>query len=265
MNDSLHLITWATVLRGLSILAGGIAVAFLLAFGWRAIMRWRGRGETSRKLLSQLIFWVITAFAFAGAITLVFPSINPVDILGGVGVISIAAGIAFQTVLGNMFAGIVILSRDQYRVNDQVKVGDNSGEIIAIRLSSTVIRTFDGQKVIIPNTIMHSTQVVVQTGYERIRTRIGVELDANTDLERAVSVAEQAMKDLDLVMNEPSPRAMLSAIGTGTVTMDLMFWSGSRKLESREATDVIIRQVIAALKESDIQLATSSPTINVYT
>lgn len=45
------------------------------------------------------------------SITVVFPSVEPVNLLGGIGVVSIAAGIAFQTVLGNMFAGLMLLSR----------------------------------------------------------------------------------------------------------------------------------------------------------
>ncbi|OKL47058.1 small-conductance mechanosensitive ion channel [Boudabousia liubingyangii] len=250
-------ITGAAALRGLTVLFVGVAFAYVFSVLMRQWMRWRGRGASSRRILSTVTFWVISALVFAAAITVVFPSINPVDILGGLGVISVAAGIAFQTVLGNMFAGIVILSRDSFRVGDQVKVGENAGTITEIHLSSTAIRTFDGQLVIVPNTIMHSSQVVVQTGFERVRTVVPVELSSQADFDRAQLIAEEVMADLDFVMNEPAPRAMFSGVGVESVTMELLFWSGSKKLESREATDIIIRTVVKALQSAGIELATT--------
>lgn len=141
---------------GLITLLIGLAIAAVATAITRLYLRARGRVHSSRRVLGRLVFWIIAVLAFSAAMTVVFPSINPVDILGGIGVVSIAAGIAFQTVLGNMFAGIMILARDQFRVGDQVQVGDNAGTITYIYLSSTSIRRFDGQLVVIPNTLMHS-------------------------------------------------------------------------------------------------------------
>ncbi len=78
---------------------------------------------------------------------MIFPSVKPVNALGGIGMLSIAAGIAFQTMLGNMFAGIVILARDIFRVGDQIAVQDVAGTVGEINLTSTVVRTFDGRLV----------------------------------------------------------------------------------------------------------------------
>ncbi|AOZ73062.1 small-conductance mechanosensitive ion channel [Boudabousia tangfeifanii] len=256
-NPGLAALTMAGALRGLTVFVIGLLLAFAVAFLVRQFMRWRGRGSSSRRILSRVLFWVLALLSLMAALTVVFPSINPVDVLGGLGVISVAAGIAFQTVLGNMFAGMVILSRDRFRVGDQVIVGENAGTITQIHLSSTIIRTFDGQLVIIPNTIMHSTQVVVQTGFERIRTCVRVALSTSADFDQAQAVAEKTMRNLDLVMNEPAPRAMFSEVGTESVTMELLFWSGSTKLESREATDTIIRTVVSALQAEGVPLATS--------
>lgn len=250
-------VTLLALERGTGVLVLGVLIALVvsaLAFG---LMRLRGRGRSSRRILSRLLFWVLSLLSLAAALTIVFPSINPVDVLGGLGVISVAAGIAFQTVLGNLFAGIVILARDRFRVGDQVKVGDTGGSITEIHLSSTTIRTFDGQMVLVPNTIMHSSMVTIQTGYERIRTTVEVDLSSDADLARAKQIAEDTMNAQDVVLTDPKPRALYTEIGTESVKIALQFWSGSTKLEMNEATDTIIQTVMAAFKREGIPLATT--------
>lgn len=149
-------VTWQGVSIGLSVLLGGMLVSLLVRTAVRTVMRWRGRGESAIEVFSRLAGWLVVLLALLTALTIVFPSVRPVDILGGVGVVSIAAGIAFQTVLGNMFAGIVLLARDRYRLGDQIGVGEHRGTIVAMGLTSTSLRTFDGRLVLIPNSVLHS-------------------------------------------------------------------------------------------------------------
>src|SRR5690554_7978042 len=108
-------ITWQAVLFGLGVLAAGVVLGYLARFVVARALSWRGRSDSSSRVFSGLTQVVIVILFTAGAITVVFPSVKPVDVLGGITIISLAAGIAFQTVLGNMFAGIVILARDRFR------------------------------------------------------------------------------------------------------------------------------------------------------
>lgn len=142
----------------------------------------------------------------AAALTLVFSSVKPVNALGGIGVLSIAAGIAFQTVLGNMFASIVILARDIFRVGDQIAVEEVAGTVTEISLTSTVVRTFDGRKALIPNSVIHSKVMTVQTGYEQVRTTISLDVDDRSDSGLATAEAEEAMRGVPVVLADPAPR-----------------------------------------------------------
>ena len=150
--DGLELppVTWAGLSIGLAVLLVGALLSLLVRVVVRALMRWRNRGESASAVFSRLAGWLVVLLALLASITIVFPSVRPVDILGGVGVVSIAAGIAFQTVLGNMFAGIVLLARDRYRLGDQIAVAEHRGTIVGMGLTSTSLRTFDGRLVLIP-------------------------------------------------------------------------------------------------------------------
>lgn len=244
--------TAQTALTGLAVLVGGFVLAWLVERIARRVLRWRGRGESSVQVFSSLASWLMIFLAFAAALTVVFPSIRPVNILGGVGVISIAAGIAFQTVLGNMFAGMVLLYRDRLRVGDQVAVQEVRGAIVSMDLSSTTVRTFDGRQVLIPNSVMHSEVITVQTGYEAVRTTVFVDLDETVDLRVAQQLAVEAMDRCGETLPEPAPQALLSEIGSGTIRLELRFWSGARQLETREAQHAVIIAVMDSFAEQNV-------------
>lgn len=246
-------VTTEGVLIGLGLLVVGWLLSRLVRMLTHAFLSWRGRSPSASGMFAALSQWVVLILAFAAAMTVIFPSVKPVNALGGIGVLSIAAGIAFQTVLGNMFAGIVILARDVFRVDDQIAVGDTAGTVTAINLTSTVVRTYDGRLVLIPNSIIHSEIVTVQTGYEQVRNTIAVDIDDAADLDLAVEVAERAMASAPDVLLDPAPQALLQHVGSATVRMDLRFWSGARQMDTRRAQHQVIRAVLDALRETGVK------------
>ena len=247
---------------GVVALAIGIVLACIVRRVAEPLLRWRGRSDSSAAVFARLASWIVLAFGISAAVTITFPSVKPVDIVGGVGVMSIAAGIAFQTVLGNMFAGMVILARDKYRVGDQIAVEGYRGTVSAMRLTSATMRTFDGRLVVIPNSILHSKVVTVQTGYEAVQTTVELDLEDRADLQRACDVAVDAMRALPAVLDDPPPQALLTSIGTATVRVELRFWSGARQLETREAQHLVIRDVLAALDRADIATGSDVQTLD---
>ena len=206
---------------------------------------------------------VIVVLFTAAGITVVFPGVRPVDVLGGITIVSLAAGIAFQTVLGNMFAGIVILARDRFRVGDQLSVLKHAGTVSEMGLSHTALRTFDGRLVLIPNSSLHSEIVTVQTGYEGVRSTVTVDLDDAADLSHARQVALEAMSDIPEVLAGPAPEALLREIETATVRMDLRFWSGARQLETRTAQDVVIQRVLEAFRDHGVKAGDDVVTVKL--
>lgn len=250
------------VALGLAVLVVGILLAQLVRMLVSRTLSWRGRSESSARVFGRLVSWLVTALAVGAAVTVTFPSIRPVNLLGGIGVVSIAAGIAFQTVLGNMFAGIVILTRDRFRVGDQISVGEHRGTVVQMGLTSTSVRTFDGRLVLVPNGTLHSEVVTVQTGFEHVRSSVRVDVADTADLERAARVAVDAMRALPQVLDEPAPEAFLTSVGTATVQLELRFWSGARQLETKEATHAVVMAVLTAFSQHDVEAGSDVLTID---
>ncbi|MGD8200470.1 mechanosensitive ion channel family protein [Ornithinimicrobium sp. W1679] len=255
-------VTLAGVVLGLAVLLVGLLLGQVVRVLVTRTLSWRGRSDSSARVFGRLVSWLLTALAVGAAVTVTFPSIRPVNLLGGIGVVSIAAGIAFQTVLGNMFAGIVILTRDRFRVGDQISVGEHRGTVVQMGLTSTSVRTFDGRLLLVPNGTLHSEVVTVQTGFEHVRSSVLVDVADTTDLDRAARVAVEAMRSVPQVLDEPGPEAFLTSIGTATVQLELRFWSGARQLETKEATHAVVTAVLAAFTEHEVEAGSDVYTVD---
>lgn len=246
-------ITPTAVAVGAAVAVAGYVLGRLVGAGVTWALTRRGRSPSAARVFGGIATVGITVLSLGAAVTVVFPSVKPVDVFGGIGVISIAAGIAFQTVLGNMFAGMVILARDRFRVGDQISVEDHAGTVVEMGLSATGIKTFDGRLVLLPNQLLHSNAVTVQTGFNAVRSSVSLDLDDATDLDRARAVAVEAMSALPSVLQDPPPQALLTSVGVTTVELQLRFWSGARQMETREAQDAVIVAVLRAFTAQGVR------------
>ncbi len=110
----------------------------------------------------------------------------PGDLVAGLGITSVAIGFAFKDVLQNFFAGILILWRKPFVVGDQIKFREFEGAIEEINVRSTRIKTFDGERAVIPNGDIYANAVLVKTAYEKRRVKFVVGIGYLDDIEAGV-------------------------------------------------------------------------------
>lgn len=242
------------VAAGAAIIVSTLVLAHLAGKLVRWWLRRKGRRASHAQVFGTLAVWGVGIFGVGIGLIVAFPSVDPVDVLGGVGIVSIAVGIAFQDILSNLFAGVLMLVREPFKPRDQIAVGDVRGTVEAVTLRETVVRTFDGRRVLIPNSTVHNGVLTVQTGYERVRTSVAVGVAFQTDLEQARRTALAAMKGLPQVAEEPEPQALVTTLGSSTIEMELRFWSGARQLETLEARDAVIGAVVEEFAEAGIEM-----------
>lgn len=106
---------------------------------------------TLNNLLASVVY-----ITFIGITLFVVLSILQLDkavtsILAGAGIIGLALAFAFQDIASNFISGIFISFRRPIKIGDIVKIGDYRGKVIDINLRDTVVQTFQGQIVIVPN------------------------------------------------------------------------------------------------------------------
>ena len=252
--------TWDGVVAALPRV--GIAlllVAFFLVLGRvvRPIVRRRlelHRTPSFAQVFARITQSGLTVLGALLAITVVFPSVRPVDLLAGAGVISVAVGFAFQDILQNLLAGVLLLFRQPFRGGDQIEVGDVQGTVQEINIRETVVTTFDGRRVLIPNAKVYTDIIRVQTVSTPIRTSFVVGIAYESDLATARRIAVEALLGIEGVVREPAPEALYLSLGTSTVDLDVRFWSDPHQLETRRTLDRAIEAVKVAFDEAGIEM-----------
>jgi small-conductance mechanosensitive channel len=128
------------------------------------LLRRRGRpvyvGQVIGRLLqlSTMILGILTAMA------VVFPSFQAKDLIQLLGIGGVAIGFAFRDVLQNFLAGVILLLSAPFRIGDEIEFSGQRGEVEDIQITATQLRAEDGRKVVIPNTNLFTTMVLVREG-----------------------------------------------------------------------------------------------------
>ncbi|MCI0386717.1 mechanosensitive ion channel family protein [Streptomyces sp. CNQ085] len=109
------------------------------------------RVRTQLTLIRRLATAVVTVIAGA-AMLLQFPAMEKLgaSMLASAGVLGIVAGIAAQSTLGNLFAGLQIAFGDMVRIGDTVIVDGEWGTVEEITTSYLVVLTWDERRVTMP-------------------------------------------------------------------------------------------------------------------
>ena len=235
-----------------------VVVGYALSRGLRwALKRALATRQTPSfaTVMSKLAGWALLSIAVIIAIVAVFPSVQPVDMLAGLGFFSVAAGFAFKDILENLLSGLLLILRQPFRSGDQINVGEVSGTVQAITIRETRLKTFDGQLVLIPNRDVYMSAITVRTHFESRRMAFVVGVAYENDAGEACRTIQGALDQaLPHLADTPEPEAIVTQLGVSTVDIEARFWCDPHQHDVVLALDTAIRAVKTALEKADIEM-----------
>lgn len=206
-------------------------------------------------LMGGFVRWALLVVGALVAATIVFPSIKPADLLATLGVGSIAIGFAFKDILQNWLSGLLILYNRPFIRGDQIVSGEFEGTVEHVEPRATLIRTYDGQRVVIPNADIYTRAVVVRTAFQNRRSEADVGIGYGDDIARACDVIVEALAAVPGVEADPPPEAFAWELAGSSVVIRARWWS---RPERRELVAVRGRAV-AAIKQALDRAAIDMP------
>ena len=139
---------------------------FIIASGGRSLARrWVVRQKKHQGmalLLARLVRTTILILGFLIAFSVIAPSFKAGDLIRLLGIGSVAIGFAFQNILQNFLAGILLLMQEPFKLGDVISVVGIEGNVQDIQARATVIGTKEGRQVVIPNAILFTSPVAVE-------------------------------------------------------------------------------------------------------
>ena len=147
------------------------------------------RVRTQITVLRRLTLAVLAVCAIAG-ILMTFPGARTAgaSLFASAGVVSVIAGLAAQSTLANVFAGLQLAFTDAIRVEDVVVVEGEWGRIEEITLTYVVVHLWDDRRLILPSTYFTTTPF-------QNWTRRAADLLGTVELDLDWSVPVDAMRD----------------------------------------------------------------------
>lgn len=183
--------------------------------------------ETVNRLLSNIataIFFMIVLFVVLSILGL---DTALTTLLGTAGVAGLAVGLALQDPIINLFAGIMMSVRTFFKIGDLVETNDYFGIVEKISLRSTVIKTLQGQEVVLPNKNVYQNPLTnfSTSGERRIDLSCGVSYGDNLEKVKEITIA--AIKDNINFKKEKPIELFFTEFGNSSINYTLRFWTNS--------------------------------------
>ena len=137
-----------------------VLASFAKAFVRRLAQR-RQRRLTLGILLGQLTQLTIVILGLLISLAILAPSFHLVDLIKILGIGSVAIGFAFQNILQNFLAGILLLIHEPFKIGDLISVTGMEGVVKDIQTRATIIETPEGRHIVIPNAVLFTNPVAV--------------------------------------------------------------------------------------------------------
>jgi small conductance mechanosensitive channel len=204
------------------ILAAGVWAGKLIGHLVQGALERRSAEPALAGFLGQLINLSLIAFAVIAALSQL--GIETMSIVAVVGATVLAIGLALKDSLGNFAAGVMLLIFRQARTGDVIEAAGVTGEVEALGLFATQLRTADNKTIFIPNGKLLNDNIINYSmqGTRRLDLVIGVGYDA--DLSKVRELLQEVLDGHPRVLKEPQPAIGVLALAEGSISLAVRPW-----------------------------------------
>jgi len=246
------------LLPGLGI-AIGVFVLFLVLAHWtrKAVQHLNARRFQHNLVivLGRMAQWGIILLGLLLAITIAFPSFTPANLISALGITGIAIGFAFKDIFENFLAGILILINEPFRIGDQIIFGGFEGTVEKIETRATMIRTYDGRLVVIPNAELFKGSFIVNTAFPERRLEYDVTIGNGDDIAMAKKVMLGVLDRLPGIEPTPAPDALVLDYAENGVTIRIRWWiKPPRRADALDIRDLVLCAIKNELTRNGIDM-----------
>ena len=195
-------------------------------------------------------------FGFLVAFSVVAPSFQAGDLIKILGISGVAIGFAFQNILQNFLAGLLLLWAEPFRIGDEIKLDNFEGIVEEIQTRATMIKTYDGRRIVIPNADLFTHSVIINTALSTRRWEYDLNLKGIQDLSEIKSHLIETVRKVPGVLPEPSPEALVTDLSdpdSGTLKVRVLWWTKApRHHEMLASYDDVLSAIGQALNHVKI-------------
>ncbi|WP_108484243.1 mechanosensitive ion channel family protein [Oceaniglobus ichthyenteri] len=171
-------------------------------------------------------------------------------ILGAAGIIGLAIGFAVRDTVENFIASIMLSIRQPFQPNDAVEINGDQGKVIRLTSRATILLSFDGNHIRIPNSTVFKSRIVnfTRNRERRFLFKIGVESDS--DLAAVRSLIEETVSAMPFTLDTPGTSVWIEDMTDSGVVFTVTGWIDQSKTSLLRARGETLRLVKQAIEEA---------------
>ena len=150
--------------------------------------------------------------------------INTTSFLAVIGAAGLAVGLALKDSLSNFASGIMLILFRPFRVGDAISVGGVTGKVEKITIFTTILNTFDNQRVIIPNGNLTNGVIQNITANSTRRVDLVMGIGYEDDIAKAKKIMADIISADGLILKDPAPTIAVSELGESSVKFVVRPW-----------------------------------------
>lgn len=205
------------------------------------------KNQALDNLISSLIYIFLVSIIVFVSLSILKLDKAVTSILAGAGILGLALAFAFQDIAANFMSGIFLSVRRPLHVGDIVKIKDYMGKVEEINMRDTVIRTYQGQMVIIPNKDVFQNPIENYSLLGKRRIDLAVGVSYGDDLSKVMRVTMDAVKDIEGLSKEEAITMYYTEFGDSSINYVIRLW-----ISTTEQVDFlqVKSQAIMCIKEA---------------
>lgn len=177
------------------------------------------------------------------------------SLLAGVGVVGLALGFAFQDVAANFLSGVILAFRRPFIIGDIIEVKSMMGTVTRTNLRVTVIKTFQGQEIYIPNKDLLQSPIINYSvlGQRRIDLAVGISYGDN--LKKVEKLVKETISQLSGIIREEDMIFDYYEFGSSSINFKIRFWVNyPDQVGFLQYRNEAIKKIKQAFDENDITI-----------
>lgn len=193
-------------------------------------------------LFSSVIYIAFLAIGLFISLDLVHLEKTISSLLAGAGIIGLALGFAFQDLTANFISGLFIIFRKPFENGQIIDTNSYIGTVEDIQLRSTIIRTYQGLYVMIPNKDIFQKSLINYTLSKTRRIDISLNIPVNADINAIEASIRQRISNVEGILRDPAPEVYFTDYTADTLKMELRCWvDNGNPAEFTVKRDLVIR------------------------
>jgi len=177
------------------------------------------------ELMLKIIYFGIIIIAFIAVLPALGLNLSGLLVAGGI--TGIILGFASQSVVSNLVSGIFLLWEKPIKIGDQISIDGVMGFVEDVNVLSTIIRTYDGLYVRIPNEKLFTSNITNYVAHIARRFEYVIGIRYSDDAEKAIEIIKKLIEEHPFVLKNPEPQVFVDNLGESSVNIIVRVWAPS--------------------------------------